>query len=124
MGIHPYRMQSFLNFINQSPIQLKMMPQYYLSSFVNASNSSNDDKDKDKDKAPYYDCVYLCIKYETDVKYKCINFDSYEKAEEYYKNVYSHRANSFTKKLIPFCSYTPKVLHNIILDFKLRDKWF
>jgi len=116
--VNPYRMQDFLNFINQSPNQLRIIPQSILSSFENGSDGD------DKDKTPYYDCVYLCIKYETDIKYKCVKFDSYEKAEAYYASIYSHRANNFKKKYIPFCAYTPKCLHNMILDFKLKENFF
>jgi hypothetical protein len=120
--VNPYRMQHFLNFIIQAPIQL--IPQSILSSFTNSNDGDDGDDgdDNNKDKSPYYDCVYLCMKYDTDIKYKCIKFDSYEKAEEYYKSVYSHRANNFIKKLIPLCSYTPLFLHNMILDFKLKNK--
>lgn len=111
-------MQVFLNFINQPPNYLRMIPQSITSSFTHCSDGDGDDK------IPYYDCVYLCIKYETDIKYKCVKFDSYEKAEAYYTSIYSHRANNFTKKYIPFCAYTPMCLHNMILDFKLKDKFF
>ena len=115
--VNPYIMQYFINFIIQPPNQLQMIPRTISSTFT-YGNDGNDGSDGNK--SPYYDCVYLCIKYETDIKYKCIKFDSYEKAEEYYKSVYSHRANIFKKKLIPLCSYTPLFLHNMILDFKLR----
>jgi hypothetical protein len=65
----------------------------------------------------YFD-IYLCIKYNNNKKYKCFKFDSFEKADEYYKKNYNNVIDK-SSTLMPVCSYTPSIFHKYILEYKL-----
>ena len=66
-----------------------------------------------------HSCIYLCIKYKTTNYYKCIKFDNFEMADNFYKNKCT-KTKIESSTMMPVCKYVPNFVQHHILDYKLK----
>ena len=65
---------------------------------------------------------YLCNNYKQTSFYDCSHFNSFEEADDYFKNFLNQKKYPYiTTSIIDVNSFIPKFLHCYVLNFKLRS---
>ena len=71
-----------------------------------------------------YTKMYLCIKPLDKMEFmslhfRCMPFETYKEADDYYYNkLYKNKNNEYST-LMPVCKFVPSVLHPMVLNYKL-----
>ena len=87
------------------------------------SNNSNPNKNS------WYDCVYLCVEHNGNTQvignFHCYPFESYEKADEYSKNIsYIYQDNKIRHTMVPMCKWIPNRFHSYFLNKTLTNMYW
>ena len=95
--------------------------------FNNSNNSSSNNSNPNKNN--WYDRVYLCVenKDQTQIigKFDCYPFESYEKADEYSKNIsYIYQDKEIRHTMVPICKWIPTMFHSYFINKTLKKMYW
>jgi len=95
--------------------------------FNNSSNSSPNNNNSNKNN--WYDRVYLCVEHKGNTQvignFHCYPFESYEKADEYSKNIsYIYQDKKIRHTMVPMCKWIPNRFHSYFLNKTLRNMYW
>jgi hypothetical protein len=86
---------------------------------LNPSPNPNPDHSSD----PFFD-IMLCVK-TTKFKncFECQRFDSFLKADEYFKNKYTNKSELICSSMIPISKLYPRFMESYVLEYKLSKQF-
>jgi hypothetical protein len=88
---------------------------------MNNSKSPDDENNDSND----HNCVYLCLIHYDLIHYNqyfiCKKYDTFKKADNAYKNIYSNSNLSGFSTMVPVCRYIPTYFHRFVLHYKLSN---
>jgi hypothetical protein len=96
------------------------------SSLIYSPNNSNN---SNSNKNNWYDRVYLCVEHKGNTQvignFHCYPFESYEKADEYSKNIsYIYQDNKIRHTMVPMCKWIPNRFHSYFINKTLKNMYW
>ena len=99
-----------------------------LENRISITTGGNNNNNKTNN--TWYDKVYLCVEnsnlnYVTG-NFNCYSFETYEKADEYYKkNIrYICQTKNIKHTMVPMCKWIPNRFHSYFLNKNLKNMYW